>query len=155
MSHPVKAVIRLLVALMLVGGYALGGAVVPVHAATWDGVNPRSSSCWNDRRFVQSTHLRYAGSGGFAPPIIYLYYSPSCRTTWARLTGGTIPEPGNSSGGYAIIHRNSDGREFRCSVVDATGECITPMVNDANVTSYAFGFEDAGAWTAWGRTASF
>ncbi|TMQ02285.1 MAG: DUF2690 domain-containing protein [Deltaproteobacteria bacterium] len=127
----------------------------PDATLQWDGVQPQNSSCWNDRRFVQSTHLFIGGNGQSVSSIIYLYYSPGCRTTWARLTGGTIPEPGNSTGGMAQIIRNFDGRTYTCHVTTSSGECTTAMVNDAGVTSYAFGEEDAGAWTAWARTANF
>lgn len=125
------------------------------QALTWDGVAPQTSPCWNDRRFVQSTHLFIAGGGPPVDTLIYLYYSPRCRTTWARLTGGTIAQPGDNTGGSARITRNSDGRTYICRVTSSSGECITAMVNDAGVTSYAFGYEDAGPWTAWARTASF
>lgn len=125
------------------------------QALTFDGVAPQTSSCWGDRRFVQSTHLFIGGNGQSVDTIIYLYYSPSCRTTWARLTGGTIAVPNDNNGGSASITRNSDGRAFSCKVTSISGECITAMVNDAGVTSYAFGFEDGGAFTAWARTANF
>jgi len=126
-----------------------------VPAASRDGVQPQNSPCWNDRRFVQSTHLFINGDGQSVDSIIYLYYSPSCRTTWARLTGGTIAVPNDNRGGSASINRNSDGRAFSCSVTTTSGECTTAMVNDANVTSFAFGFEDGGAWSAWARTGNF
>lgn len=127
----------------------------PSTALAWDGVNPKTSSCWNDRRFVESTHLRLSGNGQEMPPIIYLYYSPSCRTTWARLTGGAVAQPTHSAGGRAEITRNSDGRRYTCQVTTTSGECTTAMVNDAGVTSYAFGSEDVGTWAAWARTANY
>jgi hypothetical protein len=40
-------------------------------------------------------------------------------------------------------------------VTTTSGECTTAMVNDANVISFAFGFEDGGAWSAWARTGNF
>lgn len=125
------------------------------QALTWDGVAPQSSSCWSDREFVQSTHLFIEGGGQSVSTLIYLYYSPRCQTTWARLTGGTIAQPNDNLGGSAKIVRNNDGRTYTCNVTSTSGECITAMVNDAGLTSYAYGFEDGGAWTAWARTASF
>src|SRR5262245_48630938 len=83
------------------------------QALAWDGAAPWNTSCWNDRRFVQSTHLLNNGNGQFMNPIIYLYYSSSCRTTWARITGGTVADT-ESSGGYAQIIRNSDGLTYTC-----------------------------------------
>ena|SRR3979409_513686 len=121
----------------------------------WDGVAPASSSCWNDRRSVQSTHLLRGGHGRAVTSIIYLYYSPSCRTTWAHLTGGTIASRGDNAGGSAQIIRNSDGRTYTCNVTTSSGECTTRMVNDVGVTSYAFGSEDSGFVIAWARTANY
>ena len=122
---------------------------------TWDGVAPRNSRCWNDRRFVQSTHLRKSGNGQEISTIVYPYYSPICRTAWARLTVGAIAVPHDNGGGIAQIIRNSDGRTYTCNVTTTSGQCTTAMVNDAGVTSYAYGYEDAGAWTAWARTANY
>jgi hypothetical protein len=122
-------------------------------AATYDGQAPASTSCWNDRRIESSTYL-YSGSYQ-SDAIIDLYYSPSCRTTWARIEHGTIAQPGDNIGGIAQIIRNSDGRTYSCNVTSTSGTCYTAMVNDANVTSYAYGVEDGGAFYATGRTANW
>jgi hypothetical protein len=127
-----------------------GGAA---YAATYDGLVPQSTSCWNDRHLVASDYL-YAGSYN-SGAIIDLYYSRSCRTTWARIQNGTIAEPGSDAGGVAQIIRNSDGRTYTCHVTDTSGTCWTQMVNDANVTSYAYGVEDGGAFYATGRTLNY
>ncbi|MEU6404661.1 DUF2690 domain-containing protein [Streptomyces sp. NPDC046985] len=124
-----------------------------VHAATYDGQKASSTSCWNDRRIVSSTHL-YAGSYQ-DQSIIDLYYSPSCRTAWGRIEHGSIASPGDNNGGVAEVTRNSDRRTYSCRVVDSSGSCYTAMVNDANVTSYAYGEEDTGAYIASGRTANY
>lgn len=133
--------------------------VVPIvmsptaHAAAYDGQTASSTSCWNDRRIVASSYL-YAGSYN-SGAIIDLYYSPSCRTTWARIEHGTIAAPGDNVGGIAQIIRNSDGRTYTCHVTSSSGTCYTAMVNDANVTSYAYGIEDGGAFYAEGRTKNY
>ena len=123
------------------------------HAATYDGLVPQNTSCWNDRHLVASDYL-YAGTFN-SGAIIDLYYSRSCATTWARIQNGTVAEPDTDTGGMAQIIRNSDGRTYTCHVTDSSGTCWTRMVNDANVTSYAFGAEDGGAFYATNRTLNY
>ncbi|MEU0675831.1 DUF2690 domain-containing protein [Streptomyces sp. NPDC006172] len=84
---------------------------------------------------------------------VELRYSPSCRAAWARISRASY---GNGQfTPFATVHRNSDGKEYTCSVPAGGSSCYTRMVNDVNVTSYAKGEWDSGARTYQGRTSSY
>jgi len=121
-------------------------------AATYDGTDPVSTGCGNSAITLDS---KVVGPNGSA--TIQLRYSTSCRTTWAKLIGGNAGSPGDCAASYAIIHRNSDGLQYRATWTTAdSGSIHTLQVNDANVTSYAQATVDycfAGPYTA--RTGSF
>jgi hypothetical protein len=111
-----------------------------------DGKDPQVH-CNSDKKTVQSLRL-----GGTA--LLELRYSRACRAAWAKISNADW-EPYSTFASWAVIHRNSDGREFRCTVPSTGTECYTPMVNDAGVTSYARGFWDSGAQTYEDRTGSY
>ncbi|MFF7680041.1 DUF2690 domain-containing protein [Actinacidiphila glaucinigra] len=135
---------------MLFAGAATIGLTSPASAATCsgsscDGKNP-SSYCQSDARTVQSLALGQA--------VLELRYSPTCRAAWARISNASY-NTFDQFTPYATVHRNSDGREYSCSVSTSGSSCYTLMVNDANVTSYARGMWDSGARTYEGRTGSY
>ncbi|MDH2426082.1 DUF2690 domain-containing protein [Sphaerisporangium sp. TRM90804] len=111
-----------------------------------DGKNP-STYCGGDARTVQSLRL-----GGQA--LLELRYSPSCRAAWARISNASY-DIYNSPSPLARVVRNSDGRRYTCYVPQGGTSCYTAMVNDANVTSYAYGEWDSGVTTYTGRTGSY
>jgi hypothetical protein len=110
-----------------------------------DGRNPQTY-CGSDARTVDSLTLGQA--------LLELRYSPSCRAAWARISNAGW-DPRGQFTPFARIIRNSDGRTYSCSPPSGGTSCYTSMVNDANVTSYAFGEWDSGARTYSGRTGSY
>jgi hypothetical protein len=133
-----------LVALSLTGVAAFGFAG-PAHAGGYDGQDPNASGCGSDAITAASVPLTNGGNSTYGS--LELRYSPYCRTVWARVWshyGGEMA---------GIVHRDSDGAQQSCGPNQAqwsssAGEyyCYTPMLNDANVTSYAFGY---AAWQQW------
>ena len=118
--------------------------VAPAHAydAKYDGNDPIASGCSNGAVTVDSRHLAFNGQTISA--YVELRYSPSCRTTWGRLTGGQ-PATADHAASFVRIHRNSDGKTFtRTWKSSDSGSIYTPMVNDANVTSHAHAEDDTG-----------
>ena len=128
---------------------ALLAAAAPASASGWNGVNPANTVCANDARTVQSARLTTSGG---SRAIIELRYSPTCRTAWARISGASVPQPHDSSGGLARVQRN-DGLSYSCQA-GSDGTCFTAMVNDAGMRSHAYGEDDTSittysAWTGW------
>jgi uncharacterized protein DUF2690 len=109
-----------------------------------DGQDP-SVYCHHDATTADSTHL--------GPALLELRYSPSCRAAWARISDAPWVD-NDTFPSFALVHRDSDGREYRCEVPKGQTSCYTAMVNDANVTSYAYGEWDGGARIFKGRTGS-
>jgi hypothetical protein len=121
---------------------AAGGiALVPgvAQAAAYDGQDPIASGCANTATTAESAAFVYKGA---VVGHIELRYSTACRTVWARLTSKT-------SNGIGNVWRQSDSLNYACggqspgslawSATLSAYSCYTPMVNDANVTSFAFG----------------
>lgn len=127
----------------------------PVHAAdfAWDGQSPGATVCGNDATTVLSSRLYHNGSP-HPSAVVELRYSANCRTVWARITGASAVDPGDADGGSARVTRNYDGKSFTCSVGSGSS-CYTAMVNDANMTSYAFGRDDTGFAIYTARTGNF
>lgn len=119
--------------------------VTACSGSACDGKDP-AIYCQGDARTVQSLYLGQA--------LLELRYSPSCRAAWARISNADW-DPYDEFASLALVHRDSDGREYRCTVPSAGSSCYTSMVNDANVTSYAYGEWDSGARIYSGRTASY
>ncbi|MFJ9738341.1 DUF2690 domain-containing protein [Streptomyces sp. NPDC101166] len=86
--------------------------------------------------------------------FVELRYSPSCRAAWARISRASY-DTRDQFTPYATVRRNSDGREYSCSVPVGGTSCYTRMVNDVNVTSFAKGMWDSGARTYEGHTSSY
>jgi hypothetical protein len=136
---------------LLAAPVALIVSAAPAGASSWTGVSPAGTVCANDARTIYSAHLtagQYTDSA-----VIELRYSPTCRAAWARIVSASAPDPGNSAGGAAAIHR-SDGVRYLCTVPSGGSSCFTLMVNDAGFTSRAHGTDDTGfaifdAWTGW------
>ncbi|OKJ14012.1 DUF2690 domain-containing protein [Kitasatospora sp. CB01950] len=114
-----------------------------------DGKDP-STNCQGDAVTVGSFSLPQ-GSGY---RVVEMRYSPSCEASWARLSNGSY-DVHNAAPPYTKIIRNSDGRSYQCTVQTSGGSCYTAMVGDHNVTSYAYGWYDAGVVVYTGRTANY
>lgn len=140
-EDPVKKAQRLSVTLFA-AALALAGNVLmaqPSSAALgdwwYDGRDPTATGCVNDARTIDS---RAVGGGA----TIYLRYSPSCRTVWARITGAATRTP-DRAGGSALIYREQDGAGIRCHTGSGHA-CSTNMLYDAGFTSHATGTNDVG-----------
>lgn len=138
---------------------SLVGTAAPAQAATYpyDGQYASNTSCNKDAVTKASANINSA-AWGTRVGYIELRYSPSCRTTWARLTSLLTYDPYNLGAASAAITRNNDGKKYWCSIpanVTAPVKCNTPMVNDKNMSSFAQGWIDDGVKTVTARTTSY
>lgn len=135
----------------------LGALPAQAYDAPYDGTDPagyvngvRCADTGSAKRTAAMT------SPGGVRGTMYLYYSSACRTTWAKVVTDSPPcQPGVDYCGSATVHRNSDGKEMTCHIPSGQSSCYTKQVNDANVTSYAYGHFDNGPWTYYGTTGSY
>ncbi|MER8046124.1 DUF2690 domain-containing protein [Streptomyces sp. NPDC094032] len=137
-------------ALTLTGGSA--------QAATYDGYDPATTGCGGTTSTVQSAAM--TDPHGNHLGTLELRYNSGCRTAWARITMDyTQSACGNASAGVACpkawVIRNSDGRQYTCTVTEGRSSCYTPMVNDAGVSSYAQSYTDTAGGTKYTRTGSY
>jgi len=129
---------------------ATAGPAQATSGYGYDGQNPYGAGCFNGSQVVDDEPIGQTGAH------IRLHYSPSCRTVWASIYDATAPEPGNSAGGHADIHRNSDNHRFDCQVEAGDGgSCYTAMLYDGGVTSHAYGTEDNGIITGAAYTINY
>jgi hypothetical protein len=137
------------------GAVAVAGVLMTAqtaYAAPYDGTYATDTGCDRTARTVSSVAL----NGGNA--IVELRYSSGCRTAWARITlrNGMTCNPGDDRCGFARITRNSDGLNYQRSTPAGTNvSTFTRQVNDAGVTSFAYGCFDNGARSYCDRTASY
>lgn len=126
-------------------------AAPSASAAQYDGTDPVSTGCGNTAVTIFDKAVGPDGAH------VQLRYSTACRTTWAKLFGGNAGSPGDCAASFTYVHRNSDGKQYRATWNSAdSGSIHSPQLNDANVTSYAFGSVDecfAGPFTA--KTGSY
>lgn len=141
-----------LAALMLAAGLTVAGTTT-ASAASVDGSDPQATGCANTAKTVSSAAIYDSGHTEIG--YVELRYSTGCRTTWARVTSliGYNSDRGISE---TTITRNSDGRSYT-KTFSAYGQTsvYTPQVNDAGVTSYAYGEIDDGIHFDSARTASY
>lgn len=147
-----KCLLSVAMVAVAVGGSAAFAA--PAQAATYDGTDPAATGCAASAYTARSA---YGYIGGVAHELVELRYSPTCRTTWARVTTINMPNcsPGADYCASATVHRNSDGRKYTCYTPSGGHGCYSRQVNDDNVTSYADGWADDGANSAYARTSSY
>ena len=108
------------------------------QAATYDNVDPTSTSCANTASTVKSASL--VASDGTVVGSIELRYSSACRTVWARVNGSGYRQYDSAGPGGEVI-RNSDGKTLSTIHCNSShSSCYSNMLNDAGVTSYARGF---------------
>lgn len=119
------------------------------HAATWDGQNPELTKCSQTAEIVKT---KTAHSGKVE---LSLMYSTGCRTVWVEVCGSFPYGDGDLLSGY--VKRNSDGKKYNLgSWPDQKWGYIadrglttcrwSPMLNDANVSSFAAGRYGSEAW---------
>ncbi|MCP1122726.1 YjfA family protein [Bacillus sp. 3103sda1] len=106
---------------MLVSIFSFAVPAPKVAAAVTNGSDPIATGCARDAKTV--------GYSQYSSAAIELRYSPSCRSTWAKLTLGGDPA---IKEGSAIITRN-DGVKYSCYAKKSLGQtsCYTRQVNDA------------------------
>ena len=137
--HKFAAVVATL-AFIASGILAMG--VSPAGAASYDGTDPYQTGCASNAYPVSYSHLwsnflNNPPGTRDANALIQLFYSPSCRTVWAVLTGALyVPPAPSNSGGYANVISNFDFQSYSCTA-DFNGNCYTAQLSDAGVTSYA------------------
>ncbi|MFJ9908893.1 DUF2690 domain-containing protein [Streptomyces sp. NPDC101152] len=121
-----------LTAAVLVG---TGGSA---QAATYDGQDPIASGCAASAITAEQNNIFIPS--GIAVGVIQLRYSTACRTVWARVVS-TVPngeaEVGRNPPNSASQWCGGSNLQWSSTVGDYT--CYTPMLNDANMTSYAYG----------------
>lgn len=132
-----------------------GAMATAAPAAVLDGSDPTVTACSDTARVARSAPLRNRYNG-HRQGTVYLMYSTSCRTVWAKMvTGAPGCRPGDDFCGQATVHRNSDGRELHCWTPAGRNSCTTGQLNDANVTSFAEAEYTNGPWNYYGKTASY
>lgn len=144
--HLSAAVVAFLAILVVAPGRA--------SAAAYDGQDPIATGCANTVTTPRSAQI-YAGDGTIIGQI-QLRYSTGCRTVWGRILAYY-----NNYNAHAYVYRNTDGAWQNCenstwSSSLGAYSCYTPMLNDANVTSYAWGY--AADWNyviSYGETGSY
>ncbi|MFJ9908892.1 DUF2690 domain-containing protein [Streptomyces sp. NPDC101152] len=140
------------VAALTAAPLALSGTA---RAATYDGQDPIAGGCASSAITAESAPI-YRGDGAQVGTI-QLRYSTSCRTVWARILSPAF------SSGVAFVYRNTGGAEgcpangntLTWSSTLGAYTCYTPMLNDANVTSYADGTINLHTGAVFGQTGSY
>ncbi|MEU4623587.1 DUF2690 domain-containing protein [Actinoplanes sp. NPDC023801] len=145
-----------LAAATVVTAAAVMVAPAPAMAAVYDGVMASATPCATGAYTARQKTLTTNTQLSEVIAKIELRYSPSCRTVWARIT--SIKVTSDNLLGY--VRRNSDWQGYECSEFGYSKNlgaqyCLTPMVNDAGVTSYALGGLKYNGVNYDGETASF
>ena len=136
-------------------GLPLTVGAASAQAATYDNVDPSSTSCANSASTVSSASIKT--SSGQTLGQVELRYSSTCRTVWARVSGGGY-KAAEAAGPTGKIVRNSDGKVLYLTHCNSDhSSCYSNMLNDAGVTSYAVGYNDSSAYGTVGpvRTANY
>ncbi|GAA4247266.1 DUF2690 domain-containing protein [Dactylosporangium darangshiense] len=125
-------------------------------AATWDGQMAANTSCANGATTAVQRTISTNTQLGTVIGKVELRYSSSCRTVWTRVTSTAVSSA--YIGGY--VQRNSDGAYYQCSESgwsDNLGAyyCLTAMLNDKDVTSYAKGGIQYQGATYTGQTSNY
>jgi uncharacterized membrane protein len=116
-----------------------------------DGLYPTQTTC-GPGRLVKSAQIDAHYVDGSPNPLVQLYYSDSCRTTWARLDHGWAPGSGDI-GCHVEVHRPSGG--YAEPVDPGITYAYTRMLYDSGVVSYAYGYCDGGSWDGGAMTGTY
>jgi len=130
LTVPLVAVIAAVVVAVVTPGTA--------QAATYDGADPIATGCANTAITAKASNIYNEGVTVIGQ--IQLRYSTACRTVWARILAYDTPY--QATGG---VTRDTDLYTFYChnptwSSSLGAYSCFTKMLNDRNVTSYAYGY---------------
>ncbi len=128
----------------------------------YDGEDPNKSWCVNSAIVARTAAIRRLDNNARVGTV-ELRYSKACRTVWGRIKtdGAYLPIYAHSAGAEVYVVRNSDGAKMkggagipsRCN--NSRTICWTNMLNDKNVTSYAYSEVDMSIWWAHGKTDSY
>jgi hypothetical protein len=108
--------------------------LISCYAAGCTGYAAAQTYCVDDAEIIYSVNIIDSTTGTVVGNL-QLKYSPSCRTTWARVVSGL------GYGSEAEIISNSKANLWlTCNGSDGVGVgCNTDMIDDADMTSYASG----------------
>lgn len=148
--------VALLVGTMALAAQQTASAYVGQYA--WDGVDPAApgaGSCgygWT----VYTRQLTYGYLS--TPAYVDLRYNSGCRVVWSR-TRSYLPgcQPGQDYCGRSRILRLNDWAQLWDMQGHESGRRVwwTPMLNDKNMSSFAYGSIDNGPYTFSGSTPSW
>jgi hypothetical protein len=133
----VRAVLAASAAVLLAVALTPGRA----SAATYDGQMAAAAGCGSDAETKRERVVTNGEQLGTVVGRVQLRYSLRCRTVWTRITTQVIPSTSSFTG---LVERNSDLAQLGCTergwsdLLNAY-YCLTPMLNDRNVTSRAYG----------------
>lgn len=133
---------------------APAAAATPTQS-TIDGKQAYEMGCRADSKVIY--HVLIKNSAGTAQGYVDLVASTYCHSAWVHVHGTRVVQ-NQTYVPHGTVHRNSDGREYRCTGGEGTQDCYTPMVWDKGVTSYGIGEIDpngATNTTYKARTASY
>jgi hypothetical protein len=121
-------------------GLTPGNAFAQPTGYGLDGLWSDQTTCGSDAVTKRSATIVTSTQLGEVYGKLELRYSAKCRTVWARVTTPTLP-----IAQAATVLRNSDGRTMDCdgrlwSSNLNSYYCITAMLYDGGVTSYAMGW---------------
>lgn len=118
--------------LFLVGTASQANAATSCYSWSCDGLVAASTTCVSDAYVAEWANIyEYGTIIGY----IELKYSPSCRSTWARV----ISDLGYGSFAEVQSNYSSDISKSCFGSGPAGTGCNTDMIGDAGTTSYAIG----------------
>jgi hypothetical protein len=135
--------------LVLLGTAPRANAATSCYESSCAGLQAASTTCVNDGEVIYQVNIH---DGSAVVGNVELKYSPSCRVTWARVISN-LPYGEDAQ----IASNNNPNLWATCTGNHTAGTgCNTPMINDANMTSYAFGdLYDANGNYFYAQTPSF
>ena len=139
--------------IMAVAGLASATFAIAASPGLAQAAVPASgNACTQDAEIIYSVNVTAGGvPSGKVLGNLQLKYSPSCRVTWARVASNYAP--GNV---YSYITSSAGfGSECPPNGIGGYMGCNTPMINDAGLTSYAYGQVWDGTLEGWAYTPSF
>lgn len=129
----------------------ISGTLIAAPPAAAAPVAANAAACGN-----YAAKIAYLNVPSSTTGKIQLSYSSCTRNVWAYLESYAPPcQPAQDFCGDGTVHRNSDGAERTCSLPAGGTTCNSSQLYDGNVTSYAKGYIDNGAYTARNQTGSY
>lgn len=120
--------------LLIVGTTSQANAATDCYESTCTGLVAANTNCVKDAYVAKQANI-YNGSTSTVIGYVQLEYSPTCRSTWARVITDL------NYGSQALVQRNNGNLQEVCYGSGPAGTgCNTEMINDAGFTSYAGGY---------------